>query len=186
MRYSSLKNLALRLALRFLDHNPRTRFFQNMLFLRKVKENWHFCVKAKNDIYPCGKDFSKTLKASFLGFFWALWAPLNFNSKTRICHFFYFPMPKTSWKKKSRVSVQLVFTWRRRMDVQLLYSGTFLWDFCWKYFIIRPHTSRNCSQYKIINLEDGNKIKLELTEMPTFKNQMRVKCELSEPNSQLL
>ena len=37
VRCSSLKNPAFWLALRFLDHNSRTRFFPNMLFLQKVK-----------------------------------------------------------------------------------------------------------------------------------------------------
>ena len=37
-RYSNLKNLAFWLALRFSDHNSRTRFFPNMLFLQKVKK----------------------------------------------------------------------------------------------------------------------------------------------------
>ena len=37
VRYSSLKNSALWLALRFSDHNSRTRFLSNMLFLQKVR-----------------------------------------------------------------------------------------------------------------------------------------------------
>ena len=37
LRYSSVKTPAFWLPLRFLDHNSRTRFFPNMLFLQKVK-----------------------------------------------------------------------------------------------------------------------------------------------------
>ena len=37
VRYSSLKNPGFWLALRFLNHKSRTRFFPNMLFLQKVK-----------------------------------------------------------------------------------------------------------------------------------------------------
>ena len=38
VRYCSLKNPALWLALRFFYHNSRTRFFPNMLLLQKVKK----------------------------------------------------------------------------------------------------------------------------------------------------
>ena len=65
MRYCSLKNPAFWFALTFLDHNSRTTFFPNTLFLQKVKRRltlsyWskkeylngeHFCENPKNLIF---------------------------------------------------------------------------------------------------------------------------------------
>ena len=64
VRYSSLMNPAFWLALRFLDHNSRNRFFPNVLFLQKVR---------------------RPLKLSY-------WAHLNFFTKTGIRHFSNFMM----------------------------------------------------------------------------------------------
>ena len=90
-RYSSLKNPTFWLALRFLDHNARTRFFPNILFLQKVKGPLTLsCWSKKSYIIWVDMIFAKNL---IFGTFWALWAHLNFYySKTRICHFSYFPM----------------------------------------------------------------------------------------------
>ena len=54
LRYSSLKNPAFRLALRFLNHNSKTRFFQNMLFLQNVKRPLTLSCWSKTHIYLSG------------------------------------------------------------------------------------------------------------------------------------
>ena len=65
--YSKLKNPAFWLALRFLDHNSRTRFFPTMLFLEKVKKPLTLLCWGKKNIYIwVDKIFAKTLK-TFLG-----------------------------------------------------------------------------------------------------------------------
>ena len=48
VRYCSLKNLVFWLVLRFLDHNSRTRFFANMLFLQKVKRTLEIRTEVTN------------------------------------------------------------------------------------------------------------------------------------------
>ena len=85
VRYSSLENLAFWLALRFLNHNSRIRFFQNMLFLKKVKKPIDTFVleQKKNHICLSGYDFCQYPKNLIFGTFWALLAHPNFYSKTR-------------------------------------------------------------------------------------------------------
>ena len=110
----------------------------------------------KRKIIYVGEDkiFAKTLKTTFFGTFWALWAHLNLYSKTRICQFSYFPMSNL-WKKESTVGVQLVFTQHRPMDFQLEYSGTFLWGlFCWNYLFHKAwYKQKLQSIQESINLE---------------------------------
>ena len=69
LRYSSLKNPAFCLALRFFNHNSRTRFFPNMLFLREVKRSLKLSYWGKKSIYiPVDKIccLLTTLKSSCL------------------------------------------------------------------------------------------------------------------------
>ena len=85
VQYWSLKNPAFVLVLRFLDHNSRTRFFPNKLFLQKVKRPLAFLYWYKKHIWM-DKIFEKILKTSFLGHFWDFLSPLkqSFVSKCLI------------------------------------------------------------------------------------------------------
>ena len=100
------------------------------------------------------KIFVKILKTSFLGYFrtfWALLAWLNLFWKNRIHQFSYLMMHKIIKKKQQVLMIleilhlqtdgqtysALRLGWVSNqfshhtyvMDIQLLYNGTFLWDF---------------------------------------------------------
>ena len=91
VRYSSLlKNPAFWLALRFFNHNWRTRFLPNMLFLQKVKKPLIISCWSEK---ACISEWIKfLLKPSFFRTFRALWVHLNFFSKKGIRYFSYFTM----------------------------------------------------------------------------------------------
>ena len=57
VKYSSLKNPAFWLVLRFLDHNWKTRFFSNIMFLEKVKRPLTFSCWSKKSYISEGIKF---------------------------------------------------------------------------------------------------------------------------------
>ena len=83
VRYSSLKNPAFWLALRFLDHSSRTRFLPNMLLLQKVKRPLVFPCLSKKAYIWVDKIFAKTLKTSFWGDFQCPFSPSELSFKNQ-------------------------------------------------------------------------------------------------------
>ena len=96
VRYSSLKNPAFWLVQRFLDHNWRTRFLPNILFLEKVKipltlsyctlwvdslfihwAHWRTLMRSKYFLFVHHKHFGKAKHLVF----WALWWHQLFGSR---------------------------------------------------------------------------------------------------------
>ena len=93
VRYSSLKNPAFWLALRFLGHNWRTRFFPKVKGLLTLP-----CWSQKVYISELIRFLLKAEKTHFVETFCALRAHLNFYSKTRIFQLSYFRMSKWQYR----------------------------------------------------------------------------------------
>ena len=106
VRYSSLENPAFWLALRFLDHNSRIRFFWNMLFLQNVKTIDTPVLKQKRLYIWVDKIFAKILKISFCGDFLCPLSPSELLLKNQIWHFSYFRMPKFMEKIRKKLTIQ--------------------------------------------------------------------------------
>ena len=149
LRYSSLKNTAFWLVQRFLDHNWRTRFLPNILFLEKVKTPLALSYWSKKRIIG-----SSYRKLAWVGFepttteFRSIQVDDVFFTALVILFFGLFETPKSIWIffKNQGISLFLLY------DVYQIASQG----------LIQPETtvSRKESIWSKGN-KDCNKIKLE-------------------------
>ena len=141
------------MALSSLDHNSRTRFFQKMLFLQKVKTIDTSVLKQQRIYLWADKIFSKTIKIWFCGNFLCRLISSELLLKNQICHFSYFSISKFMEKIRKKLTIQrswIADRWKDKqnqiyktfqlgwvsnyfshyVDIrnsQLQYSGTLLW-----------------------------------------------------------
>ena len=107
MRYCSLKNSPLCLVEMFLDYNSRSRFFQDVRFLQKVRVPIGLSYSSKKRTYERNRLFAKTQRTSFrghfFGFFYTLLTQRDFFQKQgsvtflTLCHLTLCKIRKTWW-----------------------------------------------------------------------------------------
>ena len=105
VRYCSLKNSPLCLVEMFLDYNSRSRFFQDVRFLQKVRVPIGLSYSSKKRTYERNRLFAKTQRTSFrghfLGFFYTLLTQRDFFQKQgsvtflTLCHLTLCKIRKT-------------------------------------------------------------------------------------------